>query len=33
MLLSRLPNSYDSLIIALDARNEDDLTLTFVEQK
>ena len=33
MLLSSLPKSYDTLIITLEARDEDDLTFTFVQHK
>ena len=33
MLLSSLPKSYDTLIIALEVRNEDDLRFTSVQQK
>lgn len=33
MLLSSLPRSYDTLITALEAREEDDLNFAFVQQK
>lgn len=33
MLLSSLPRSYDTLITALEARDENDLTFAFVQQK
>ena len=33
MLLSSLPSNYDILITALEARNENDLTLSMVEDK
>lgn len=33
MLLSSLPRSYDTLITALEARKEDELTFAFVQQK
>lgn len=33
MLLSGLPRGYDTLITALEARKEDDLTFAFVQQK
>lgn len=33
MLLSSLPRSYDTLITALEARKEDELTFGFVQQK
>lgn len=33
MLLSSLPKGYDTLIIALEARDEKDLTFSFVQQK
>lgn len=32
MLLSSLPKSYDTIIIALETRDENDLTFSFVQQ-
>lgn len=33
LLLGSLPHSYDPLVIALEARPEDDLTLEFIKKK